>query len=136
LLPGGTGGKIRIIASDGYNTTAADSSGTFEVSNRAPDVHITAPKDGARFEEGALIHLEGSAQDLESSNVPEDNYVWSVNGTLAAIGPQAQVILEEGSHKITLTASDVDGNSDTDNRTIIVGDANTGRIYLPMISSP
>lgn len=131
LLPGGTGGKIRIVASDGYNTTTVDSAGTFTVANRAPRPTITAPKEGDRFDAGVPILLKGTAQDAEDGTLPGESLLWSVDGAPVAVGQEAEVVLGDGFHVVELTALDGDGNTGSTTRRIVVG--NAGRVFLPLV---
>jgi hypothetical protein len=134
LLVGSMQGKIRIVASDGYNTTTADSTGNFTVANRPPNVSITAPKVGARFADGDFVSLAGEAQDPEDGALPEANYTWTVDDELVASGSKGSVVLEDGFHTVELTVVDEDGNATTLSRRVVVG--NAGMVYLPLTVKP
>jgi PKD repeat protein len=80
--------------------------------NRAPNAVISSPIDGSQVEENTLISFDGSG-----SSDPEDDpltYHWSTNGTgLLGTGTIIERYLPLGSHQVTLTVDDGQGNNDT-----------------------
>lgn len=110
ILPGGNGGRIMLVVSDGFNTVSVYSSGSFTVPHPAPTVIIDSPVDGQAFAPGSLIDLSGSASDPSGAPSESFTYVWSIDGEVAEIGPEATIALEEGAHTIVLDAYDDLGN--------------------------
>ena len=100
-------GTAWIVASAG---TAADSL-LAAVRNVEPEVTITAPDDGAAFEDGDTIILAGTASDLEAGDL-SGSMEWSsdVAGDLGT-GAELAVELEPGDHVITAVIHDAHGDS-------------------------
>ena len=106
-LPGGTSGKVMLIVTDGFHTVQVQSAGTFTVPHPAPIVVIDTPADGESFLVNEWINLSGSANDAAGTDAGDFSYVWSIDGEAIAVGSEANTLLEEGSHTITLAAYDV-----------------------------
>lgn len=93
LLPGSASttapgsSRIRIIASDGFNTTMRLSD-PFIVTNRAPIATISIPAEGARFGPSETIRFRGSGFDPENGYLDPATYshVWNINGVIVAGG--------------------------------------------------
>ena len=87
--------------------------------NRAPDAVISSPVDGVEVEEDDPITFDGS-----TSSDPEDDpmtYHWHTNGSgLLGTGPVIERYLPQGTHEVTLTVDDGQGNNDTDTVTVRV----------------
>jgi hypothetical protein len=120
LLPGGTGGKVQVIATDGFHTVQALSSGTFTVPHHAPIVTINSPADGQKFSPEEWIKLTGSASDATGDVSNDFTYIWSINGLPIEVGPEVDILAGEGVHTITLTVYDDLGNFSEDSVTINV----------------
>jgi len=110
--------------------TATDSDGaahsasiTIYVGNNPPTANITNPSDRSEFEKGAYIVFNGSGVDQEDGNLSGVSLLWTSskdgpigNGTSLTIHT-----LSEGTHIITLTATDSRGAAHSDSITITVG---------------
>jgi hypothetical protein len=97
---------IRVIASDGYNTTIANSQ-LFVVPNRKPEPAIFLPARDQTFAAASAATLRGSATDPEDGGLRDGALVWTVNGNPAGIGADVALAgLAPGEHTATLTASD------------------------------
>lgn len=136
-LGGATQGKVRVIVSDGVNTTQAESAGFFSVPNQPPLVEIIAPEADTTFGYGQLMPLAGSAVDQEDATLPDAAYQWysDVDGYLGA-GPTLDADLETiGDHTIRLYVTDADGATGVAQRTIHL----SNDVMIPaaaMIASP
>lgn len=89
-----------------------------EPQNRAPNAVISSPIDGAEVEEWDPISFDGS-----SSSDPDDDsltYSWSNGSSLLGTGPEIELVLPLGTHRVTLTVDDGQGNNDTDAITVHV----------------
>jgi hypothetical protein len=135
FLTGTSSGKLRIIASDSLNSAYNDTTGTFIVPDKVPTVQILAPTDGAHFGLGEVVNFSGSAYDQEDGVLTGPSLVWTFDGSSIGAGATASVLeLPAGSHIVTLTATDSDGNSMT--ATIeIIGGSELSEVYLPVVIS-
>ncbi len=112
-LPGGAGGRFRVIASDGFHSSQDDSNGSFTSPDNPPLIGIGRPDDGSQ---GLLpLSLSGAGYDLEEGMLPDNQLTWTsdVDGLL---GTGANLVLDTlslGLHNITLTASDSQGHTAT-----------------------
>lgn len=102
----GQNGLLRILASDGLNTTIVTSN-PFTVPNRAPDMYIDAPMEGQRFAAGSVVSVEGLATDPESGPVAAANISWTLNGVSQGSGEQLTLDgLAPGEYTLVGTATD------------------------------
>ena len=108
LLPGGQAARVRVIVTDGFNTTEDDSDNPFFVLPNPPQVVIKAPDSGAQFVSGEIIQFVGDATDNEDASIPDERFVWSHDGTVFGTGRQVDAALPDGSHEVTLTVVDSD----------------------------
>ena len=112
-LPGSTHGMFRVIANDGFLTGSDDSEPVYQLPNRPPQVIIFGPAEGLVFPLNSVVNLVGSATDEEDGPIGADQLVWSsdLDGEIGE-GPSLQVrTLSPGSHTLSLTAMDSNGNS-------------------------
>ncbi len=122
--------RLRVLASDGFNTVVAPSA-LFEVERKGPQwVTIVAPEEGGVFPIYALPRLQGGAWDAEDGVLEGASLVWSssIDGELGT-GDDLYAELSPGLHTITLTATDSDGASGSTSVSIQVGTM----VYLPMV---
>jgi len=133
-LPGGEGGKIQLVASDGFHTVQVQSSGTFTVPYPAPLTTIHTPADGQSFIANQWINLSGSASDLAGSAADTFTYTWTIEGQVVDVGPAANILLEAGDYLITLTAYDSLGNFGESTVTVSVAWVpGLNDVYLPLV---
>ncbi len=128
-LAGGSNARIRVLASDGVNTTATDSA-TFSVGSKGPQAFILSPEgDGAILPDTPLL-LQGYAYDLEDGVLGESALQWDTNrdGTLGT-GSTVLANLSLGQHTITLTATDSNGNTAIVSINVFGG----SKVYLPLV---
>jgi hypothetical protein len=112
-LPGSDAGTLRMLVSDGVNTTIAADEPTVRVPNRPPTVWIEAPAVPLAYPVGGKVVLTGAAHDREDRDVPDTGLAWSssIDGTLGS-GPEVTTrSLSPGRHTITLAATDTAGAS-------------------------
>ena len=110
-LPGAPAALIRIDVSDGINTGSATSV-PFNVPKKLPTaIVITSPVTGAVQPASKPVYLSGAAYDPDDGVLAGAALQWSdsVQGNLGT-GSPLSVYLQPGSHTITLTATDSDGN--------------------------
>jgi len=128
-LPGGSAAKIRVIVTDGFNTTQDDSDATFAIADHPPVVMISAPGSSVNFASGATITFNGLATD-EDPVLPDTSYVWSYDSINFGSGPEVEAILPDGVHQVTLEVVDSKGNIGTYTMVVLV---NAVQLYLPLI---
>ena len=110
-IPGSNGpnARIRVIASDGYNTTVATSN-AFTVLDRKPQPHILSPYANQVLEAGDPVLLRGGAYDAETGLVESDKLTWKIDGQPVGSGKDLNVDgLAAGDHIAELTAEDIIG---------------------------
>ena len=123
-LPGASAALIRIDVSDGMNTGSATSA-PFSVPRKAPStIVINSPVAGAVQQAANPVYLTGGAYDTDDGVLKSTALQWSDNaqGSLGS-GSPLTVTLKPGSHTITLTATDSDGNALTATTQITLGGA-------------
>ncbi len=104
-------GTIRVIASDGLNTTVAEIRGLYVPGENPPELAITQRNQSGDYLEGSLVILQASAFDREDGLLPGGSLQWAsdLDGRLGT-GPTLQVAdLSPGIHVITVTARDSGG---------------------------
>jgi hypothetical protein len=140
LLPGGSGGRIRVIATDGFNTIHVDTEGAFWVQGNPPEAHIMQPRDEMVFAAGEPVFFEAGAYDTEDGFLPQEAFLWSYGGKDFAIGSRVTARFPEGTHQVILTVTDSDDAIEQDViNLLVVADADRDRIpdaadncpYLP-----
>jgi hypothetical protein len=114
-LPSGTQGLIRVIATDGVNTSMDNSDAIFTVNNHAPKPYIDTPHDGAVYPPGQQITLRGGAFDADGADISGDMLEWFVDDINIGYGAEAVANgLTAGPHTITLQATDGQESAQTE----------------------
>jgi len=103
-----TQGLFRVWASDGIHTTSDTSNGTFTVPNHLPQVAILSPAHGATVAISQTVAFEGSAYDVDTGKMAEEQLTWSsdLDGVLGHGETLAIADLSVGRHTITFAADD------------------------------
>jgi hypothetical protein len=133
-LPGNNEALMRVIATDGINTSTDESDAVFSVARHSPHAGILEPPSDRVYETGETVKLRGYGQDTEDGSLSPEALSWAsdLDGALGA-GRELWVSdLMMGTHRIILTATDSDGHSGTDEVTVVIG-ASPNRIFLPTI---
>ena len=128
-LQGSDQARIRVIASDGVHSVAAESP-IFAVVDREPDVLIESLVDGQIIAGDRPVFLEARAYDSVDGVLDPGLFSWSsdISGDLAAYvddsygGAFAVTGLEEGVHRLTVEASNSTGLKGTATVTVTVKD--------------
>lgn len=103
--------RVRVLASDGYNTAIATSQ-PFTLKNRPPEPAILTPGAGQTFPAGEGVLLQGSATDAEDGGLAPDALKWQVDSSDHGSGPAVIAAgLAPGAHTAALSATD--SNSQT-----------------------
>ena len=109
LIEGSSRARLRIVASDGARSTAAESA-VFTVAQNPPRVLVRSPAAGTIFGGLRAMVLEATAYDTEDGALDSSSISWSssLDGALATTG--RAVIdtgeLTAGTHVLTATATD------------------------------
>jgi hypothetical protein len=130
-LPGSSQARAQVIANDGVNTGNATSA-PFSLIKHAPLAHIIEPYTGSAYRSQQPVVLRGAALDAEDGTITNPSQMaWTsdISGTLGA-GPELWInTLPLGTHRITLTVTDSDLMTATDQIMLTVG----LRVYLPIV---
>lgn len=134
-VPGTEQGLFRILASDGVNTTQDESDGVFTVSGKAPQVRITSPQSGASYLPGQPVALIGEAIDVEDGSPEDAAFSWrsDLDGVLGTGRMLHVTDLSEGTHVVTLTVTDTDGQQRSADVTIHITTSPARDLYLPLV---
>jgi len=114
-LPGSDGkvAFLRVIASDGFNTTVAEV-GPFTVEDRPPIATIQAPTAEEWFEPTQTILLRGLGYDAEGGLMDDEAAEWSLDGEVIGGNRQKNVLgLAPGVHTVRLKVTDSAGQTAT-----------------------
>jgi hypothetical protein len=120
-MPGGPAVEVRLLVSDGLHT-AMSVAPPFELTDRAPQVLIFQPLNGQGRPAGRAIDLIGQASDPEDGVLEGGVVSWrsDLDGELGA-GATVSTVLSEGTHVLTLAATDSAGNLSEANTTVLIG---------------
>jgi hypothetical protein len=129
-LPGSEMARLRLRVSDGVNTTAVESE-PFRVARKAPLVLILLPQAEATYPPGVPIPFSGLGSDAEDGTLGDGALSWS-SDRAGGLGTGRSLFVDAlapGTHTITLTARDSDGQVSADSVRIVVG----LRVLVPLI---
>ena len=119
---GGGAAIVRVIASDGVQSTWADSA-PFTMANKPPQPRILTPGDDTHIRWGQLVNFSGEADDLQDWSISGASLVWSNKKGMLGMGPLLSVDdLPVGPNQITLTATNSAGLMASKTITVIVDD--------------
>lgn len=130
---------VRVVASDGMNSSRDESDNGFSVARHAPRPMI----DGHRgsYATGEAVLLTGRAFDTEDGFLPATAFAWSsdLDGKLEGGRELFTAALSEGIHTVTLTVTDRDGQKGETTTSVVVGEAEEPlsqpqpQIFLPVV---
>lgn len=110
MLPGSTQALVRVIATDGFNTTIVTSD-PFVLAKHPPVAILGGVVDGQVFSYTAPISLIGLGMDAEDGGLPQESLSWQLSGSAVLTGSGGQWDLSNltpGVYVVTLTATDSD----------------------------
>lgn len=113
LLVGSNKARIRVRATDGVNTTEADSAGAFSVPAQPPLVNILGISNGQVVSGKKVTAFTGTAYDPHDGMLPATGLTWASNRDgVIGIGRHITTLkpLSSGVHVITLAATNSQGH--------------------------
>jgi hypothetical protein len=112
-LAGSDHGELRLVTSDGWNTVEATVDGV-QIPDHAPQVAVVQPFDGSA-PAGRPVRLEAHALDAEDGMLDGPAVVWtsSLDGPVASGAAATVTTLSQGSHLLSVVATDSAGNTAT-----------------------
>ncbi len=121
LWPGTSSGKLLITANDGVNQTTDGSDGTFSIARRNPSAAIVIPAHDSILPASQPVRIEASAWDPEDGTLTGSALELRSDrdGVLGTGSPIVRT-LSTGTHVLTLSAKDSDGNAATQSVTVQV----------------
>lgn len=132
-VPGSVNAVIRVLASDGINTSQDDSDTVFTVASKSPEVAILSPRDQTSLAAERLIIFDGEAYDAEDGSLHDSSLTWSSDkdGEIGTGRKVSSDSLSVGPHIITLAAVDSAGNRGTANISLTVSSADGDQDGVP-----
>ncbi len=105
-----------------------------KVGNDPPTADITAPATGSSYNSGANVVFQGTGTDAEDGALSGASLVWrsSLDNQIGTGTTLATSTLSSGTHVITLTATDSDGDTGTDSIVVTINN----QLPTATISSP
>jgi len=105
---------ITLTATDA-NAQTGTASITLTVVNQAPSASITAPADGSVVTQGDVVTFAGTGSDPEDGALTGASLVWtsSLDGQIGTGVTFMTTLLSVGTHTVTLTATDSQGQAGT-----------------------
>jgi len=107
LLPGSDQARVRVLASDGINTSADQSDDSFRVARKDPVLFITGVDDNGIVELGSVLNLIANTIDLDAGALSDQDFIWRSDRVgILGTGPRLEVpadLLPPGPHQLTLT---------------------------------
>lgn len=120
-LRGTTQGLFRVLVSDGVNTGRATTTTPFTVPEKPPEV-VLSRSTPISVAPGEILGLSGVGLDPEDGLLDEGALGWrsDLDGVLGTGSVLMTAFLSEGTHRLTLTGSDSDGNEASASLTAVV----------------
>lgn len=115
-------GALALLAS--CDSCGSDGGNPMTPDNHPPAVSISSPRDGSSFSAGQVITFQGSASDQEDGTLSGSHLVWRDGSEELGQGESfTRSDLAEGSHDITLEATDGGGKTGSASVSIMVAGA-------------
>lgn len=121
FLRGATAARLRIIATDGFNTASDQTDAVFSVAKKLPSVSIVLPTAGDFLTAGEAVTFEGFATDIDDGIIADNAYVWSLGAQPLGTGRRLTAPLPAGTHEVRLTVTDSDGNAAVASIQVVAG---------------
>ncbi len=135
-LAGTAQALIKVVVTDGINTSSDTSDAPFSVGLKSPEVVITGVQEGALLLPDERPALSAFAVDAEDGSLDPDAFVWTSDhaGSLGTGNELSARTLAPGVHRISVTARDSSGVATTrDVHVTALGDGDgdgDGPVYM------
>ncbi len=138
-LRGSSNALMRVMATDGVNTTSDESDAPFTVERKPPQAFILLAERQLTITPGDSLILQGSAYDLEDGVIDGASMDWAsdIEGGLGTGEMILSALTTPGMHFITLDATDSDANTSTDVLPVLVQEVSangTAESFMPVES--
>ncbi len=127
-LPVGNHVRLRVTASDGFNTSSAEVSGLIRP-DLQPLVNILSPPDGVEVSAGTPLPLQATAHDPETQAFLQGTWR-AVTGTLGIGSTLANIVLPVGQHTLSYEVIDQHGHRVSDSVQVTVVESPTIDVRL------
>jgi hypothetical protein len=110
LLAGGDRCRLRVVVSDGFNASLAESA-PFRLPRHAPDVVIAGLREGAVLPFGTVPSVTAIGYDAEDGSLDPARLRWELTGSESRAGNGSPLSLRDlppGSYQIDVTGTDSD----------------------------
>jgi hypothetical protein len=121
-LPGAKEALLRVLASDGVNTSQEVTQKAFAVPFKGPQITLSGPDDEAAFNEKQEFLVAATAFSYESGAITDARaFIWQdETGGKLGVGPWIVPHLSPGKHRISLTVRDATGMASTAYRNLLI----------------
>ncbi|HLB31004.1 MAG TPA: hypothetical protein VJN91_05700, partial [Gammaproteobacteria bacterium] len=110
-LPAASAGRIRIVASDGYNTgIPVEHQAPFVIADAGPQITLTHGRVVCDLEAGQQFLMSAWAQDVEDGAIPSGDITWRDAGDQVLGSGEVMVALTEPTMYFSVTAVDSGGH--------------------------
>ena len=120
-LPGGTTGRLRLVANDGFHSTVRELE--VEIADHDPDAYAIFPEPGRTYSPTEVVMLRAMGADAEDGPLRPTDFAWrsDVDGDLGTGSVNVRASdLSAGTHTLTVAVTDSAGNVSEDTTTIEV----------------
>ncbi|NQX01933.1 hypothetical protein HQ447_14850 [bacterium] len=110
-LPGGANCQLRVIVTDGFNTSIAASEG-FSLDTHAPEITLIGVQPGQKLAYGSRVSITAFAMDAEEGSLPGGGISWVLSGPQPAVKNGDTLYLENlppGNYLAVASVTDAGG---------------------------
>ncbi len=120
ILEGSTTAQVRVVATDGFNTSVQDTADPFSVEASGPRTYILSHQDLQKVVINQPLLLQGAGYRGQGSLVNGDAYRWFIDGEFAGIGEELTAALDLGEHEVELFVVGEDDLAGSDSVRLVV----------------
>ncbi|MDD3604574.1 MAG: Ig domain-containing protein [Kiritimatiellae bacterium] len=127
-LPAGTP-NFKLYSSDGIQTVISDAVEAGATPSLPPSVRILSPQNGMQGLTGMIWSLEANIYD-PNGDIPTIQWASNLDGVLGTNAVLSSIVLSEGTHHLSVVATDSGGLAATGTVTVTAGDLSTVDLSL------